>query len=220
LNYMPNHHGQNGALDALLASYAVGSLSRPLHVLVASHLSLKADSRGYVAAMEQLAATDMADGVIAVAPRDRANRLAEIFSSNSFEPPAVSERGASFIPAPLGQYIGHSYETLPWRSVMPGLKEVQFEHAAGSEASLLWIKAGRAMPAHTHPGIEATLVLKGSFEDSTGVYSRGDLSVVDSDTDHKPVAGFDEDCICFAVSEGPVKLTGPIARLFQKLIRH
>jgi putative transcriptional regulator len=76
------------------------------------------------------------------------------------------------------------------------------------------------MPSHTHPGMEATLVLKGSFADATGYYGRGDLAVVDSDVDHKPVAGADEDCICFAVSEGPVKLTGPIARLFQKLIRH
>jgi putative transcriptional regulator len=220
LNFMPNHNGQTGALDALLASYAAGALSRPLHTLVASHLALKADNRGFATALEHLAATDAFDRDPPLAPRDRDNRLSAIFLSNRHEDERVIEPGASFLPAPLSHYIGQSYETLPWRSVMPGLKEVQFEHAPGCEASFLWIKAGRAMPAHTHPGIEATLVLKGSFEDSTGVYSRGDLSVVDSDLDHKPIAGRDEDCICFAVSEGPVKLTGPIARLFQKLIRH
>ncbi len=217
---MPLPHGQTGALDALLASYASGSLSRPLHTLVASHLALKSDNRVFVSTMEQVVATDLAESQIAAAPRDRDNRLAAIFDSNGLVSEDIPELGAAFLPAPLAQYIDRPYEALAWRSVMPGLKEVQFEHTSGCEASLLWIKAGRAMPSHTHAGLEATLVLKGSFEDSSGYYGRGDLSVVDSDVDHKPTAGRDEDCICFAVSEGPVKLTGPIARLFQKLIRH
>ncbi len=213
-------HGQTGALDALLASYACGSLSRPLHTLVASHLALKSDNRTFVSTMEQLVATDMSEAIVTRAPRDRDNRLSAIFSTDDSGIHHTPEPGAAFLPVPLSRYINQSYETLAWRHVMPGLKEVQFDHAPGCEASLLWIKAGRAMPSHTHMGLEATLVLKGSFEDASGLYCRGDLAVVDSDVDHKPTAGRDEDCICFAVSEGPVKLTGPIARLFQKLTRH
>jgi putative transcriptional regulator len=220
LNFMPTPNGQSGALDALLASYAAGALSRPLHILVASHLVLKSDNRAFVATLEDVIASDIADGSATLSSRERDSRLAAIFSIAIPEAEDLPEAGAAFLPAPLSQYIGQAYETLPWRSVMPGLKEVQFDHAPGCEASMLWIKRGCAMPAHTHPGIEATLVLKGSFEDASGFYGRGDLAVVDSDVDHKPVAGRDEDCICFAVSDGPVKLTGPIARLFQKLIRH
>jgi putative transcriptional regulator len=104
--------------------------------------------------------------------------------------------------------------------LLPGLREARIEADAGCEASLLWIKAGRAMPAHTHPGIEATLVLSGSFSDALGQYERGDIAIADSDVDHKPVAGSDAPCICFAVSEGPVQLSGPVARLFNKLLRH
>jgi putative transcriptional regulator len=218
---MVNPQGQTGAMDALLASYASGSLSRPLHAVVASHLALKLDNRPFVSSMENLIAEDMAAIPVSAAPRDRDTRLATIFASElATSSNSDDELGASFVPAPLMDYIGRSYESLKWRSVMPGLREVTFENAPGCEASMLWIKAGRAMPSHTHPGMEATLVLKGSFADATGYYGRGDLAVVDSDVDHKPVAGADEDCICFAVSEGPVKLTGPIARLFQKLIRH
>jgi putative transcriptional regulator len=221
VNFMVNLHGHTGAIDALLASYASGSLSRPLHAVVASHLALKVDNRSFVSSMENLIAEDMAAIPVSAAPRDRNTRLATIFDSELVaESNSDNELGASFVPAPLMDYIGRSYESLKWRTVMPGLREVSFENVPGSEASLLWIKAGRAMPSHTHPGMEATLVLKGSFADATGYYGRGDLAVVDSDVDHKPVAGADEDCICFAVSEGPVKLTGPIARLFQKLIRH
>jgi putative transcriptional regulator len=221
VNFMPSPQGQTGAMDALLASYAAGSLSRPLHAVVASHLALKADNCSFVLSMENLIAEDMASMPVSTAPRDRDIRLSAIFGIDHVKTDTVDdELGVSFVPAPLMDYIGRPYESLKWRSVMPGLREVAFEHAPGCEASLLWIKAGRAMPSHTHSGMEATLVLKGSFADATGYYGPGDLAVVDSDIDHKPVASADEDCICFAVSEGPVKLTGPIARLFQKLIRH
>ncbi len=217
MNFVSVSRGQTGALDALLAGYAAGALSHPQHVLVASHLALKADNRAFVASLERLAATELEQSEAApVANRSR--RLADIFMSEDDQ--RAERDGTAFLPEPLARFIAMPYETLPWRSVIPGLKEVQFDHRPGCEASMLWIRAGRAMPAHTHPGIEATLVLKGSFQDSTGCYERGDISVVDSDVDHKPVAGSDEDCICFAVSDGPARLTGPIARLFQKLARH
>jgi putative transcriptional regulator len=219
VNFVPLSEGQTGPVDALLAAYATGSLSRPLHALVASHLSLRADNRSFVNSLECLIADDIAAMDIKEHVAGRDDRLAAIFRNNGGDS-AEAELGSEFLPPPLGHYLGMPYDALPWRAVMPGLKEVKLEDGPGCEAAMLWIRAGRTMPSHTHPGIEATLVLKGSFEDATGVYSRGDMAVVDSDVDHKPVAGADEDCICFAVSEGPVKLTGPIARLFQRLIRH
>jgi putative transcriptional regulator len=219
VNFVPPSHSQTGPVDALLAAYATGSLSRPLHALVASHLSIRADNRSFVNSLEHLIADDIAAMDVKGAVADREDRLAAIFRSNAGGNDEI-EQGAEFLPPPLSHYLGMTYEELPWRNVMPGLKEVKLEDRRGCEASMLWIKAGRTIPSHTHPGIEATLVLKGSFEDATGVYSRGDMAVADSDVDHKPIAGADEDCICFAVSEGPVKLTGPIARLFQRLIRH
>jgi putative transcriptional regulator len=207
----------NAPLDALLASYAVGTLSRPLHTLVASHLALKPDNRNFVSALEGLAADTMETSQPA-AVKNRDKRLNGIFADTTAKQGAPGPD--AFIPAPLAAYLKRDYESLAWKAVMPGLKEVKLEDRAGLEASLLWIKAGRAMPAHTHPGIEATLVLKGSFSDKAGVFARGDMSVVDSDMDHKPVAGEGDDCICFAVSEGPVRLTGTLARIFQRLTRH
>jgi putative transcriptional regulator len=220
VNFVSPLHGNTGALDALLGSYAAGSLSVPLHALVASHLAIKADNRGFVNSMEHLAADVAFDAMPgSLSDLDRSRRLDAVFCLDA-APDDEPESGFLFVPAPLAAYLGKPYESLEWRSVMPGLKQVEFEAAPGCEAQMLWIKAGRTMPSHTHPGMEATLVLKGSFSDVMGHYSRGDLAVVDSDTDHKPVAGQDEDCICFAVSEGPVRLTGAFARLFQKLLRH
>ncbi len=217
MNYMVPPQNNSFPLDALLASYAAGTVSRPLHALVAAHLSIKPDNRRFVSALEGLAADEM-DKCETGRVLNRDVRLNGILDTMQ-ESEQVS-RSNGFIPGPLLSYLGQDYESLAWKSVIPGLKEVKLEDKPGLEASMLWIRAGRAMPAHTHAGVEATLVLKGSFSDKTGHFGRGDISVVDSDMDHKPVAGDDEDCICFAVSEGPVKLTGTIARIFQRLIRH
>lgn len=215
---MAADQGRSASTDLLLASYATGSLSSPLHALVGAHLVLNPGKRGFVAALEGIAA----DGLNAEEPlapvAERGKRLAAIFKEDLRLP--VAEAGDPLLPSPLAAYVGVPFDALGWRTVLPGLREVRFDNGEGTDASLLWIKAGRAMPAHTHHGIEATLVLKGSFSDSTGHYARGDLSVADDDVDHKPVAGLEEDCICFAVCEGPVKLTGPVARLFNKLLRH
>jgi putative transcriptional regulator len=206
-------HSHSEPLDALLASYCSGVLSRPLHAVVASHLALSPKSRPFVSALENALGEEMEKAPASAPMVDRERRLAAIFDVAPMtigKPDAASD----FMPAPLAAYIGESYDDLRWRSVLPGLREVVFEKKNGCKASLLWIKAGRAMPSHTHEGLEATLVLRGSFSDSTGYFGRGDLAVADSELDHKPVAGADEDCICFAVSEGSMHLTGPIARYF------
>jgi putative transcriptional regulator len=241
VNIMHIENQTNTPLDALLASYAVGHVSRPLHALIASHLCLSDRNRIFVNDLETFVAREMEhSSPLHPVLKNRNNRLANIFDeakpageeakSVGKEAKSVGkEEGAgkmtkqaspSMFPEPLAAFIGKSYDTLKWNYVMPGLREVKLEDRAGCEASLLWIKAGRAMPSHTHAGIEATLVLQGSFSDNLSYFARGDMAVVDSSIDHKPVAGSDEDCICFAVSEGPVHLTGPLARIFNWMKKH
>jgi putative transcriptional regulator len=218
VNFMPVSPGRSASTDLLFASYAAGGLSRPLHALVASHLALSPANRAYVAALEGCAAEALEGDGAPTPVAERGRRLAAIFADDLRPPPALADD--PLLPPPLAAYLGRPFEAVRWRTVLPGLREAKLEDSNGVEASLLWIKAGRAMPAHTHPGLEATLVLRGSFADPAGHYERGDIAIADDEVDHKPVAGADEDCICFAVSEGPVKLTGPVARLFNKLLRH
>ncbi|MGL5116395.1 MAG: ChrR family anti-sigma-E factor [Beijerinckiaceae bacterium] len=218
MNYHSAKHEKHNDLDALLAGYAVGSLSLPMHAMVASHLVLNQRSRPFVSAMEAIVAAEVEnapEGVI----RDRNRRLSQIFATAD-APKTAPLPTDDVLPLPLVAYLGRGVADLSWRSVLPGLREAKLAAQEGVETSMLWIKAGRAMPAHTHTGTEATLVLKGSFADAHGLYERGDIAVVDSDVDHKPVAGQAEDCICFVVSEGPVKLTGPVARFFSRLAGH
>jgi putative transcriptional regulator len=205
-------------LDTLLAGYAAGTLSAPLRVLVASHLALAPRSRWFVSQLEDAAASSLEDArPVPVSSRDE--KLAAIFAEPA-DGRARHVDADETIPMPLAQYLGMPLADIPWRTKLPGLKEYHVEDSEHGEASLYWIKAGRTIPSHTHDGSEITLVLRGSFYDPTGHYRRGDIAIADNELDHHPTAGEDEDCICFAVTDAPLRLTGPVGRIVQKLIGH
>ena len=206
------------ALDALLAGYATGSLSAPLHVLVASHLSLSPQSRAFVRSLEA-ANTVALEGIAPVPVSNREEKLRCIFAE---EPSAGPIRrylppGDGVLPSPLAHYLGATLSDIRWRTLLPGVKEHKIEMTERGEAVLYWIKPGCKMPNHTHEGSEYTLVLKGGFTEVSGHYRRGDIAIADHEIDHRPVADLDEDCICFAVTDAPLRLTGPVGRVVQRL---
>ncbi len=208
---------QGEAVDVLLAAYGAGSLDPSLHALVASHLVLKPQSRRFVAAMEDLAAEELHRGVPEpLSHRDE--RLAAIFATEpARRRPAPLVAGSDILPSPLRHYLGQDLNAIQWRAKLPGVKEFRIEDKGRGDASLLWVRAGRRMPSHTHEGSEVTLVLQGGFSDVTGHYGRGDIAVAEADLDHKPVSDAGEDCLCFAVTDAPLHLTGPFGRLLQHL---
>ena len=74
------------------------------------------------------------------------------------------------------------------------------------------------MPVHTHEGSEYTLVLKGSFSDASGRYGVGDIAIADDAINHRPMISRDEDCICFTVTDAPLRLTGTIGKLLNPFV--
>lgn len=217
----PTGQTQDEPLDTLLAGYARGVLSAPLHALVASHLAIRPQGRRFVSALEAASAAEI-EHLAPVAVTDRDARLAAIFAQGD-EPirtAAPAFAGDDVLPAPLARYIGATLADTPWRTLIPGVKEYRVSDNEDGEATLYWIRGGRKIPSHTHEGSEYTLVLKGAFSDINGHYRRGDVAVADTDVDHQPVADRHEDCFCFAVTDAPLKLTGPIGRIVQKIFRH
>ncbi len=209
-------------IDALLGAYAAGTLSPALHALVASHLEMTGRNASYVAALEGLAAREL-DAAEPVGLGSGPAMLDRILAADAAQPqaPAGMAPHGDVLPVPLRRLIGHGIDRVRWKGVLPGLKEFHVPATPGEEASLLWIKAGRRMPHHTHEGSEVTLVLKGAFRDKTGRYGPGDIAIGDPELDHRPIAEEGEDCICFAVTDAPLRLTGPIGRVVQRLFgRH
>lgn len=203
-------------IDALLAGYAAGALHPYLHALIEAHLILSDENRARVRAMEEAAADEIEE--IEPRPIDRTARdavLGAIYAGGWYGRPRPVKHDPE-VPDPLDRLIGMRLDEAPWRFAAPGLKEHVVARDGEVTASLIRIKPGRAAPRHTHAGQEVTLVLKGAFFDPSGVYRRGDVAVADAAVDHRPVAEPGGPCICFAVSDAPLKLTGPIGRLLQK----
>lgn len=206
-------------LDLLLAEYASGSLPASLHALVGAHLELNRSGAEFVAGLEAVKGASLQDEApLALASRD--TMLQRIFAAHDKPVSAPAMAGDGVFPGPLRRYVGMAARDLPWRMAMPGVRQHVVEDDDGVEATVYWIKAGAKMPHHTHDGDEVTLVLRGGFTDSSGHYGVGDVAVADGDVDHRPVADDDEDCICFAVTTAPLRLTGPVGKLIQSIFRN
>ena len=205
------------AINPLLAGYAAGTLGPHLHALIESHLILSDENREVVRALEAEAGAELE----ATEPRPlgRSARdavLGAIYAGGWYGRPRPQKFDPD-VPEPLDRLIGMPLAKVPWRFAAPGVTEHVVFTGEGVTASLLKIAVGRRAPRHTHTGRETTLVLKGGFTDEIGHFGRGDVAVVDGTVDHRPRADGDEPCICFAVAEGPLKLTGPIGGLLQRL---
>ncbi|MBY3590931.1 cupin domain-containing protein [Rhizobium bangladeshense] len=211
-------HEQIDTIDGLMAHYVAGSLPEPAGVLIRSHLEMKTDNRSLVNALELLAGEAL-ENTPKAAIADREQRLAAIFSSSSPDvgPPPARRSEAALFPRALRDLVGFELEDVPWRRRLPGFKEYSLDRD-GCEVRLMRIRPGRALPAHTHKGMELILVLDGAFNDERGHFGPGDISIADETVDHRPVAEKDRPCIAFAVSDGPVRLTGSFRQMIGDLI--
>lgn len=215
---MIKHHPTN----EYLLDYATGALPEPQALAVAAHSALCAECRRDVERYEALGGslldeTDpmpLADGALA-------HVLARIERPEPVEERlVVDEETRRVLPSPLWRYVGGSLSALKWRRRGSGVESVEIETDRGDFVTrLLRIAPGRAVPAHTHEGSEFTLVLQGGYHDGSVGYARGDLQFADIDTDHKPVADAGEPCLCLAVLDAPMRLTGKVGRLVNPFIR-
>jgi putative transcriptional regulator len=215
----PSHHPG----DDLLIGYAAGSQAEPLALVVATHLAFCPRCRQQVARLEELG------GVLLEAQEPEAlgegslARVLERLDDAAPEAPLPTAGEAApvdpRVPRPLRDYLGAALEQLDWVSYRGMDKAELLPEFPGFRTRLMRIKSGTAMPAHTHEGTELTLVLAGGFSDETGHFLRGDVAEADASVDHRPVADPGENCLCLAVTDAPLRLTGPIGRLLNPFLR-
>ncbi len=112
--------------------------------------------------------------------------------------------------------MGGDLDELHWRRLAPRVQQIPVRTADGrSKARLLRFQSGLTVPSHGHNGRELTLVLTGSLCDRDSILHRGDIAETDERTEHQPFAGPDEDCICLAVTDAPLRFKSKVARLLQ-----
>jgi putative transcriptional regulator len=211
---MPEHHPG----DDLLIAYAAGSQDEPVALVVATHLALCPRCRKEVARLEELGGVLLeAEQSARLGEDSIARALARLddAADEAPEPVAVDTR----LPRPLRDYLGGGMDQLDWTSYRGLEKAELLPEVPGFRTRLMRIESGTAMPAHTHEGTELTLVLAGGFSDENGHFLRGDVAEADPSTDHRPVADPGEDCLCLAVTDAPLRLTGPFGRLLNPFLR-
>ncbi|WP_366654339.1 ChrR family anti-sigma-E factor [Fodinicurvata sp. EGI_FJ10296] len=226
--------------DEILMDYAAGTSSEPEAVFVAAHLALCPQCRRRIEELEEIGGAFLESVGPAECGEDAFDALMaridagdESSDEQSEGAPITARAGpvlpgnlddatARIIPRPLRDYLDQPISALPWKSVMRGLDEVSVPIGEGDskrKARLLRIRAGTQMPKHTHAGSEMTIVLSGSFSDERGAFGRGDVAIHDDDVDHQPVAGDEEDCLCFVVTDAPLKLTGRFTRFLNPFVK-
>jgi putative transcriptional regulator len=211
------HHPEN----EMLFDYASGSLEEEPSLVVAAHLAFCELCRGEVRSMESLGGALLSEAAGAQLAPDALDtvmaRLDSPVEASENQQPVLPPD--PILPGPVVRYLGTGLDGLRWRRVAPRVEEALIATAnAKFKTSLLRIKPGTVMPRHTHGGREYTLVLKGGIVDEEVHYRRGDVMAADSSHEHRPMAAEDEECICLAVLDAPLRFTGFFARLLSPFL--
>jgi putative transcriptional regulator len=227
---------QHRVSDELLLDYASGSLAEGWSIAVATHLALCPQSRLRLASIEAAAGTLMAMDVLeAPSSLDQSwQSMRERLAASSDLVVAKKPKAAAVLPVtgpanvpvdvpvlpePLRSYLGSDADQLRWKPLGRGAYHIPIKTRDGeTSVRLLRIPAGKPVPEHSHGGRELTLVLKGSFHDGVDRFARGDLEEADETLQHQPVADTDEDCICLAVTDAPLRFKSRFLRLVQPFL--
>jgi putative transcriptional regulator len=217
------HHPE----DATLMGFAAGTLSEPFGIIVAAHLELCAACRASMRTMSALGAAKMlAEGPLEMSAGALGGLLARLDGADDPAsarrkplPPLPADTGG--LPQALARVIGGGIDAIKWRHVLPGAddRRVMFKGRSGVH-SLRFLRArpGMSLPEHAHVGTELTLVLRGALRDGGRVFGPGDVTDMDDEGTHNPVAEGPETCICVIANEAPPLFKALKFRVLQKVI--
>lgn len=224
--------------DELLLDYTVGSAGPGKALLVATHLSMCEASRerygmlrAVGGALQESIEGQRLEGISAESVLERAasgesadgdgrpgRRMPQ--AGGRSVPLSGGRLGDIELPQPLARLAHEVADPRAWRRLGLGV------HAAILSASmprartqLLHARPGVRIFSHTHVGEEVVLILKGAFWDGGERFGPGDVALKDSETVHAPVIDDAGDCLCLAVTEGPIRFVGPWGWLLNRLNR-
>lgn len=213
------HH----ATDETLLRYAAGTLAAGPAIVVEAHLADCPVCRARVKEFEALGGAVLEESEpTPLSANSLAEALARIDAEEGGEPAAPAREdppaeidGVRLPDSLRGCDIGR------WRWIGPGMRmsRIGVPHDPDANLILLKVGPGRALPDHGHVGKEFTYIVSGSYTDSLGQFTPGDLAEVDEDVEHQPVVDPDGECICLAALEGRMRFSGFIGRMLQPIFR-
>ena len=132
----------------------------------------------------------------------------------------IEQEDGSAVPKCLRQFVSDGFDKLQWKRVSADIQRVELcRDSNGARVELLKIRPGGSAITHTHLGDEYTVILEGGFSDESGLYGEGDFLFRTNNDEHTPVATQHRECLCLAVTEGPIQFTGVFSRLLNPFVR-
>jgi putative transcriptional regulator len=194
--------------DATLLEYAAGTLPEALAVVAAVHIAQCTVCRQVLATLEATGGTLLEDvPPVPLEPSAFDRLLARLDQPPRAPPPIVNPH----LPEPLNRiHFGR------WWPIGIGIWYRPMQAAGAAWGGLILGQPGRALPRHSHSGLEMTSILSGAFADGEGEYYAGDLSEPENHHDQPPRVIGTEPCLCILASEG-MQLRGLLG-LGQRLI--
>jgi len=214
----------------MLVDYASGALPQPVAIAVATHAQLCDESRDRIAALEGVGGAMMMNLAPVAMSDDALDRVLErldapsVVDSQEGDAPALENSSVDdlerALPADIRARLAHGDDGIRWLRKGSAVESAEISaDVDGYDVRLLRIGAGKAVPQHTHEGLEVTLCLTGSYQDDGKRFAKGDFQVADPSIDHRPVADTGEDCIVLAVVERRIRLTGLFGRIINPFVR-
>ncbi len=206
--------------DELLMEYEAGSLAEGWSLAVATHLAFFPECRERARAALAVGGA-LLDGLetapVSAAAFDTVMAMIDAPVPETKAPSAQPER--SNVPSPLWSYIGNDLDAIRWKRIgTAGHQALIPTGEKETSVRLLRIPAGSPVPEHGHRGLELTVVLRGTLIDGAERFGVGEIEEADVDVEHTPCAGTEEECICLAVTDAPLKFRSLVVRLAQPFL--
>ena len=205
-----DHYNYHSVGDDWLAAYSSGALTYAQSLLISCQSDMQPGLRRRVERIDEVggAFLESAEGeALSDSFSDRLARALDKAEKPSVEPVGVEQAEFEWIPNSLHDYFLQTGKSVHWSKVAPGVERMPLSSKGDGRLYLLKVRAGMAMPEHSHSGEEWSLILQGGYHVGDTGYSRGDLHREDENCTHQPVIDDDgHDCISLVYDEGPVKI--------------
>jgi putative transcriptional regulator len=192
----PTHHPE----DAVLADYASGALRPAFAAVVGAHLEACAHCRTALRGLEALGGEmigQLDESPLSATALDR--MMAGL--DRPLHPP--EPRQITLDRIRFGREV--------W--LAPGMSIRKAKTGGSDLLYLLRLPAGLQTIPHGHLGTEYTTVVRGAFDDGTGVFAAGDFADVDQAVDHLPHVTTQGECMCLIASEKPMRIDTLLGRV-------
>ena len=216
---MPSYHPD----EETLSTYVAGILGEAQSILVATHLTLCPSCRDFCENFDVLGGVMLSETVdepVDVMSLDAV--LARLDAPDNKPvalPDVADDETRRLVPRCLRERLGAPRADLAWKRMGRHIRYVDIAASEpGVTTRLLQLPSGLRLPTHTHMGNEMTIVLSGGFSDRFGHYLRGDVAIRDKTDKHRPIVDDGDDCLCFAVTDAPLRLTGPMGFLLNPFV--